>query len=221
MDENFAIDLDFNKTIKALSLIQKSQLPFASAKSLTYLAGGAQRANKSNLSKKFKVRNKKRLESGIRITPASKKDFIKGTQSSSVKELDEHMGRQEFGGTKKAKQGDLAIPGSGFNENDRTSKGSIKKSKKPRALINKMTTKGRPRKRGKHRKPKPFVMKKNGKPIAIAIRTGNTKKPLKYIYNFTDKSKVLPRFQFVKTVQKYVIANYGKTFAKEIENSLK
>ncbi len=63
--------VDITKAIEGLHSLQKDQIPFALAKSLTATAKDGQAAVKAALPSKFTLRNRF-VEGGIRITPAKK-----------------------------------------------------------------------------------------------------------------------------------------------------
>lgn len=101
------INLEFeDKATKNLSQIAKKQLPFVVAKSLTHTAQEAQKAVRKHIRADFYIRKKSGgFESSIRIKPATKKNL-----TSEVYTMASFAALQQTGGTKKARDGRLAIP---------------------------------------------------------------------------------------------------------------
>lgn len=89
-----------------LNQITKKQLPFIIAKSLTKTAQEAQKQVRHHIEKDFHIRRKSGgFVSSIRIKPATKKNL-----QSEVYTMAAFASLQQTGGTKKAKDGRLAIP---------------------------------------------------------------------------------------------------------------
>lgn len=101
------INIEFeDKATKSLSQIAKNQLPFVIAKSLTNTAQEAQKEVRKHIRDKFHIRKKSGgFESSIRIKPATKRNL-----TSEVYTFAAFAALQQTGGTKKAKDGRLAIP---------------------------------------------------------------------------------------------------------------
>lgn len=70
----FNVKLDATEVVKGLFDLQKNQLPYAMARSLTVTAKDAQVAVQGGLSKKFHLRNNWTVQ-GIRVKPAEKKQW--------------------------------------------------------------------------------------------------------------------------------------------------
>jgi len=200
----------------------KDQIPYATALALTRLAQGAQVAVKTQAHYAFELRNPRRIEAGIRITPARKQDFRRGDIHSEVYDIDPFMALQETGGRKTASSGSLAIPDELVHTKKRTATGSIKKAWKPTTLIRRQRDQpGRPRKWGRHRKPRPFIMHYGSSGGSIAIRAGHERYPLIYLYHFKRAAKISPRFQFIRTVDRWVAKEFGRQFAMAMQRALK
>lgn len=101
------INLQFeNKATENLNQIAKKQIPFAVAKTLTNIAQKSQEEVRKNIRKKFFIRKKSGgFESSIRIKPATKTNL-----TAQVYTFASFAALQQTGGTKKAKDGRLAIP---------------------------------------------------------------------------------------------------------------
>jgi len=95
-----------NKATENLNQIAKKQIPFAVAKSLTNIAQEAQAEVRKDIKEKFFIRKRSGgFESSIRIKPATKTNL-----TAQVYTMAAFAALQQTGGTKKAKDGRLAIP---------------------------------------------------------------------------------------------------------------
>jgi len=101
------IELQFeNQATENLNQIAKKQIPFAVAKSLTNTAQEAQIEVRKDIKEKFFIRKRSGgFESSIRIKPATKTKL-----TAEVYTMAAFAALQQTGGTKKAKDGRLAIP---------------------------------------------------------------------------------------------------------------
>lgn len=101
------INLNLEDTAtKNLSQVAKNQLPFVIAKSLTNTAQESQKEVRKHIREEFHIRKKSGgFESSIRIKPATKKNL-----TSEVYTMASFAALQQTGGTKKARDGRLAIP---------------------------------------------------------------------------------------------------------------
>lgn len=101
------INLKFeDKATQNLSQIAKRQLPFITAKSLTNTAQLAQAEVKKHIREEFHIRKKSGgFESSIRIKPANKTNL-----TAQVYTMAAFAALHQVGGTKKARDGRLAIP---------------------------------------------------------------------------------------------------------------
>ena len=89
-----------------LANIAKKQIPFAVAKTLTNVAQKSQDEVRKSIKEKFFIRKKSGgFESSIRIKPATKSNL-----TAEVYTMAAFAALQQTGGTKKAKDGRLAIP---------------------------------------------------------------------------------------------------------------
>ncbi len=95
-----------NNASRQISQIANRQIPFAIAKSLTDVAKQSQEEVRKHIREKFFIRKKSGgFESGIRIKPATKNNL-----TAEVYTMAAFAALQQTGGTKKAKDGRLAIP---------------------------------------------------------------------------------------------------------------
>lgn len=101
------IELQFeNQATENLNQLAKKQIPFAVAKSLTNIAQESQAEIRKDIKEKFFIRKRSGgFESSIRIKPATKTKL-----TAEVYTMAAFAALQQTGGTKKAKDGRLAIP---------------------------------------------------------------------------------------------------------------
>lgn len=217
------IKADFRQALQAVKGIADRQIPFATAVTLTRLAQGSQRRIQNEMDQHFVLRSKERMIKGVRIKPAKKRDFKSGNIHSVVRDIDKFMGIHTTGGKKKAtKSKYVAVPTDPLLEKGvRTGSGKMKKSWRPASLIAKSKKMGRPRKWGRHRKPKPFVIAEtqSGQPI-IAIRKGNARRPIEALFVFHQNTDIPKGWPFVETVRDYCFKNADSLFAQEFRKAV-
>jgi len=184
------VKADLREVTKAFKDLKRKQVPFATALTLTKLAQGGQRMARGRLSQTFELRAKARVEAGIRIKTANKRDFGRDIHSR-VFVVDDFMSLHAFGGKKKPlKTDNIAIPGDDLlDEGARTSTGRIKRSKRPKALYARIKAKPRKRKKGRNLKPRPFIFTNSKGLPSIAIREGDSRRATKVkLYRSFHKS---------------------------------
>jgi hypothetical protein len=123
----------------ALGELAQRQIPFATAKALTRTAQSARDEIRSTLGDYFKLRAKARMERGITIERAEKRDWP--NCAAKVGTLDEFLVPHVLGGIKRPQRGakTVAIPARWLAAR-RTSTGRIPKALKPRQLREKEGT---------------------------------------------------------------------------------
>lgn len=110
---------------RRLTDLEQKQLPFATARALTWLAMDVQKEERRELPRRFTIRNTW-VAKGIRIKPAKKTRLV-----AEVYSRDDFMERQEEGGTKRPKQGQhLAVP----VDARRNKRGIITKANRPTSI---------------------------------------------------------------------------------------
>lgn len=182
--------IDTSQVSKHFQYLAFDQMPFAMARALTRLAQDAQTEVRRGLPQRFTIRNKF-VQGGIRITSANKRKL-----ESSVYSKDDFMGRQEEGGSKRAKGQNLAIPAS--------SRGTthVRKGKNASGVID------RSLKPGKLTDKKLYFKGTVGNIYGIWKRTGQAdgkgwpRPHLNLMYTLTPISRVKPRFNFESTVRR-------------------
>lgn len=179
----------------------REQVPFATAVALTRTAQDARAEVVRNLPEHFTIRGR-RVEQGVRIVPASKKDWPNPTAQVGTK--DEFMALQVTGGTKRPKRGarHVSVP-TRLVEARRTGTGSVPSSLKPRQL---------------RERPDVFV---SGQ--AIRRRLGKRSKGallnlggLGTFYNLVPEAKIKPRWPLPAEVETSATSTYGQHFEREL-----
>lgn len=127
------------EAVRWLEKIRRDQIPFATAKALTFTAKRCRDKARKDTSRRFD-KPRRGVDTGIRHRPASKRDWP--NSKAIVGSLDEFQVLQEKGGIKrpggKGRKGTrgsterLAIPMKRFG---RTKLGNLKKANRPRPLI--------------------------------------------------------------------------------------
>lgn len=125
------VDVDTKQLANSLLRAPRNQVPFAVAMALTRTAQGIQQQLKQDVDKRFTLRNNF-VRNAIRFDKATKRDLsaVVGVATSARYDTD-FMERQEFGGLKTPRGRHLAIP----VEAGRGKRGIIRKSQRPRALL--------------------------------------------------------------------------------------
>jgi hypothetical protein len=213
------VKLDFEKTLRDLSDLEKTQWPFVLAKTTTQLAGGAAAAIRFDMPNRFHLRSRWE-QLGVRIERAEKKDVLStGSCTAIVKDIDPRMTLHELGGIKRGKGHRLGVPQKVLDSmGARTASGAFKKKFTPAGLLANQGNRSVYRK-GRSSKNKPFLTLSGGKQ-SVAVRTGPGRLPLMTLYRLESVVKIKPRFQFRAQVEKYVRDNYEKLFAQNMAAAL-
>jgi len=226
MSKFITVNILNRETIKDLSDLEKKQLPYVCAKTLTDVAIGAQGEIKKQMPSRFTLRSRWATQ-GVRIEPAKKADIKQhGFCEAVVKHIDPYMTKQEEGGTRrlashgKESNKTVAVVASGVKRN---SSGSVPvPTKKALHLLSKSAKseiKKVKRKHGRHRKPKPFIIPRKGEQrskTVIAIRTEQDRYPLKYLFVLSPRPQMHMRYDFRETVIKYTQGKIEKRFAENL-----
>ena len=218
------IRTDIEALERDLTRLQAQQVPFVAAVTLTRLAQESQARIRAELPSNFTIRSGNRLPAGVRIQTARKADFQRGTIHSRVFDVDEFLTIHTTGGDKKpGLSKSLAIPDPDFVKNARTSSGAIRKTQKPAAQFMKIKTalsKRKGGKRGRKRRPLPFIIQKRNGQIAIAKREGPERYPLEFLYGFHGKAKIDKRWPFIKTVEDIINTRLAQIWRQELTRAL-
>jgi hypothetical protein len=181
-----------NKATENLNQIAKKQIPFAVAKTLTNIAQKSQEEVRKNIREKFFIRKKSGgFESSIRIKPATKRNL-----TAQVYTMAAFAALQQTGGTKKAKDGRLAIP----------AYQAINKVKK-RSDSNSPST---------YLAGDAFKMRtKSGQDVIAQRKVGG----LKILYFLKRQAQIDKRFEMIETTTKTVKEHFDSQFRINLEKT--
>ena len=187
---------NISKFTKAIDLIGKSQIPFATSRALNETAKDVrEQILTGTYPRSFTVRNKQFAKRMFKVDRSTKRKLVARVYDSLGRD---YMAMQESGGTKKPKGNNLAIP------TDQIKRGArgIPKGRRPRALINPGNK--------SFRQTLP-----NGQDVILQRRT-KKRYPLKVLYLFEPSVKIKPTFPFYedgrKVAQKMFNINFKKHF---------
>ena len=220
------VKVDFRETVKQLNKLEKKQVPFATAKSLTELAKIGQRAVRNNLDKKFELRAKSFIKRNIRIIPAKKRDVNKLKAFSAVytdDKITKFMVIHEEGGIRKSTQSKrLSIPSTDLQKLQfRKSTGAVKKKYQPRTLLKDFKgSRGKRGPRTRSRTKKPFIITGKGGQKLLVRRISKKRRPLELLYVFDKTIKITKRWGFEKTVRGIVGFKANRIFERNLNQAL-
>lgn len=176
----------------------RKQLPFAVASALTRTAQAAQGEVRENLPKHFTIRSPW-LSGGIRIRPASKRDWPHSR--AAVGTVDEELVLQETGGTKRPRTGkDLAIP-TRLARAGGSKRGKISRGNRPRPLI----------------AAKKAAVEKD---VIRRTRQKRGAPGLLLLYLLRPSANIKPRFHFREDVERKAGQVYGPYFLEALERAM-
>jgi hypothetical protein len=221
MKSRFYVRADTAALKAALSSIEQSQLPFATARALTTTAKQGQAAVRARLPQIFTIRTTW-LDKGIQVRSASKRDL-----RAAVVSRDEFMGLQETGGEKKPRKG-RAI---GVPKAIREPKTKVTKpSEWPGALLAR-SAKAKPRRRkvrgkGSYKKPKFFLttLKKGrraGLQAVVQRDDPMTRYPLRVLYVLQPSVRVKGDLKMRETVAAVVSERFASNFSEALAEALR
>lgn len=227
-DKMVSLGAEISECRRDLTTIQRQELPFVVAKTVTDLAKGSQGKIQRDMRQRFTIRSHWPIR-GVRIEPAKKSDMRRyGQCEGAVKHLDHYMTLHEEGGEKEnLSRGEpsgsrkrTAIPHYQSRRSLRTGTGRLKQSAKKYLQKPSSTTGLFTRKRGVHRKPKPFIISASGNRSLVVIRRNKHRDNLKYLFVLADRPRVKPRFEFEKTVRVYARENIRRRFAENMRSAM-
>ena len=224
MASSFGVKVDYRDTIRALDRIEKKQVPFAVAKSLTQLAKIGQGAVWANTQKKFDLKAKAFIKRNIKITPAKKTDFKAGKAFSAVytdRKIINFMVGHEAGQTRTSSTGKLAIPTTGVKKRAyRKASGGVKKSWLPSTLLKGFKGSRGKRSKQKTRKKQPFIITTKTGVQMVVRRVSKKRKPLDFLYVFSKTAKIDKRWFFARTVERVVTFKSQNVFDRNLKLAL-
>lgn len=208
-----SLGAEISECKRDLTKIQREELPFVVAKTVTDLAKGSQNKIQREMRQRFTIRSHWPIR-GVRIEPAKKSDMKRSGQcEGAVKHIDHYMTLHEEGGEKEnlsrgkpsGSSKRTAIPHYKSRRKLRTQTGRLKKSAKK--YLKPATESPRTRKKGRRRTPKPFIINVSGNRSLVVIRKNRKRDSLRYLFVLADRPRVKARFEFEKTVREYTVNN--------------
>lgn len=204
------IKLDVRSNIKQFSKhldgIQKKQVPFATARALTWTAQESQKDIQTAIPNIFNVTKKwwmKQQPTGVRITPAKKTDLEAVVYTKAY-----FADLQERGGIRTPYQGGgLLVP------TDRVPKYGRKAGGAGKVLAGKKIL----RKGGKP-DGSPVLKMKSGKQ---GVFRRKSKKTIELLYTYIPRAQVRARFGFAKMAKQSAMQNFDKKFVRSLKAAIK
>ena len=209
---------DFGKTFdQAIKDIQKS-VRFAAYKTLENVAERSRRAVIANYFKKFPDENGIKKNKGVpQQVTKSKVNKEKLEISLFTKDNISFMTDQEYGAIRTPKAGKtIAVPFLSLKQEGRNSKGGMKSSFSIKTVMDKVLKNSRGE--GTGRKKFHFAKTKRGRTMIVQEQKGTD--DAKEMYHLVPKTKIKPRWDFVKTVENITVRYIEKTFEKELQKAL-
>lgn len=179
---------------KGLKRIEKKQIPFATARALTWTAQDAQKRLIKKIPSIFNVTKKwwlKQQPTGIKIKPAKKNHLVSSVYTNAY-----FAERQEEGGTRRpTKSKNLVIPTKKVPKSRRKAGGATVMLKGKKVFS---TARGIYRRKG-----------------------GKKSKSLELLYHKEKSANIKPRFNFKQTVRTIATRTFKRNFLKSLANALK
>lgn len=211
----------------ALGDVFSEQIPYATAKALTEVAFGVQRAEKSAMAEALTLRNKF-SQSGVQVNRAEKDDWPATYAEVGIEERRSYLIDHVLGGKREGGTHGRAIL---EQESLRSGSGRVPAGKRPAAMI----ARARKAKRmsireaqlvhafdGKRRDKKlPFILhsRKWGNEV-IAQRTGDKRYPLRIVYAFKRGVSIKRTFEMELVAQREVAVSYYHAFDKALRRAI-
>ena len=215
----FCNSKDFGKTLnQAISDVQKS-VRFAAYKTLESVAERSRRAVIANYFKKFPDENGIKKNKGVpQQVTKSRVNKEKLEISLFTKDNISFMADQEFGAVRTPEFGKtIAVPFLSVKQEGRNSKGGMKSAFSIKTVLKKALDNVHGE--GTGRKKFHFAKTNRGNTMIVQEQKGTSN--AKEMYHMVKKTKIKPRWNFVKTVENIVARFMEKTFEKELEKAVK
>lgn len=201
---NIQVKVDVDKAVRAFGRLAETQLPFATARALTWTARDAQGDMRQRLPGVFTLRNNF-VRGSIRFTAARKNNL--SAEVGSLRQPHQGGGNTDFlelhetSGTKRPRGRHVAVPMSVR----RTKRGIIKKAERPKALIG-----------------QPDIFKKTYKTGAQGIlrRPKNRREKPTLLYLLLPSAPIEEAFGLEKTVQKTVQNRFDRNFYRSLAEAV-
>ncbi|MCB2199650.1 phage tail protein [bacterium] len=203
--------IQYKDALRDLNWLEKEQLPFAFAQTLTQVAKDAQGAVQRRTRRQFDLHGEF-IPRGIRITAARKGDLKRyGIAQADVHTADRissFMPHHERGEKRFPRGRRIAVPGADLRKKAyRTGSGKVRARWKPARLLQDYEgphTGGRSRADGgtrKRRTAKAFLMTMKGGKLAIVRRRGRDRRPLDVLYWLVRSADIRRGWRFEETVK--------------------
>lgn len=201
--------------------LERSQLPFAISRAINRLAWDVRDAEQGKLDKYFEIRTNWLTKKGAMPVVASKK-----AQHPNIFAIlgvkDDVAALAITGGEKKGSGMAVPFSDSGDDLSARSilnpGKETLGPNKWPGRVVKKAKTTKR---RGRGLAPKPFYMKANNGKTVVALRSGVSRYPLKFLYGFQDVVDVPKSWPLVENTSAFVAQNYGPYLAQELDKAVR
>lgn len=194
MPLSISVKSDVKKFTRGLTKIQKKQIPFATARALTWTAQDAQREIIERIQRAFNVTKKwwlKQQPTGVKIQPAKKTRLISSVYTGAY-----FAKLQEDGGTKRPhKTRNLLVPTTNVPKSRRKSGGAGIMLKNKRVFST---------------------------PKGIYRRKGSKKKPIiQPLFVRSPSADIRPRFGFKRTAERTVKRRFKRNMERSLGKALK
>ena len=211
----FCNSKDFGKTLnQAISDIQKG-VRFAAYKTLESVAERSRRAVIANYSKKFPDENGIKKNKGVpQQVTKSRVNKEKLEISLFAKDNISFMADQEFGAVRTPEFGKtIAVPFLSVKQEGRNSRGGMKSAFSIKTVLKKALDNVHGE--GTGRKKFHFAKTNRGNTMIVQEQKGTS--DAKEMYHLVKKTKIKPRWNFIKTVENIAARFIEKTFEKELQ----
>ncbi len=203
-----SVEVDFKEARKELTKVERDQLPFATAVTLTRMAQAAQKEIREVLlPKKFELRNK-HIVRGIRITPARKSRLVSEVFTRDQQILE----KQERGGPIPFKSKYRFVPVA--RDVVKTKRGLPRKNFSPREIFQSLATSR------KSDASRFFISDLPSGAVGLFGFTRFDRAP-RLLYIMIQRASINERLEFVKTAIRVVTRDVESIFARELALAVK
>lgn len=200
---NLKVDVDIKKLERELNDLARSQIPFATAKTLTQLAQEGQKATRQEFKDKLEIRKSGQLKGGVRIKPAKKQDYPYAYSVVGIRNKFDYLSDHVESKNRKARsKHGKAIP---LSDLPRTKTGKVSKANRPAKLL---------------KKKRVFEMVTKGGNRLIAKRTSKQRYSLLYFYRFRKKVHINDQVKMHQAVDIQVRKNFNKLFGMNLAKAI-
>ncbi|WP_020594111.1 hypothetical protein [Kiloniella laminariae] len=201
--------------IDKLTDLEKTQLPFALSAALNDTAFEARKAVVDHVGDVFTIRGE--WSGGFRVEKATKSNPVAGLGS-----LHDSLALHSEGGTLRAKSSSGRFVPTLAARQGGVFSGKIQKGLKPRALMRKISSARKPKKRGKGRAdPKPFLLNNlPGGGSGIFIRSGASRLPIVRLFSIKDEVKIDRKFNFEAVAERVAATRLRENFISRLDRAL-